>query len=259
MNYDLTRTKVLSFDVYATLIDWEAGIFQQLSPLLGRLPPQSRHWGNSIKQMKDFLLGQFAYHESQIKTKNPKMIYSIVLSQIYMRLASTLEVAVTEKEANAFGHGIGGWHAYPDTVNALLRLKKFYKLVALSNCDRVSFSKTTSGPLKAVKFDAIYLAEDIGSYKPDLNNFRYLTEHVKSDFGFDKDQITHTAQSLSHDHVPAKTFGLPPSVWISRGARADNSMGGELKDYEDKINLGAIYTTLGDMADAVEKAFAAQN
>jgi len=259
MAYDLTRTKVLTFDVYATLIDWETGIFQQLSPLLGKLPPQSSFWEKSVKQMKNFLLRQFADHEGKIQTENPKMIYSTVLSQIIMRLSNALEVEVTEEEANAFGHGIGGWHAYPDTVDALLRLQKFYKLVVLSNCDRISFSKTTSGPLKAVKFDAIYLAEDIGSYKPDPNNFRYLTEHVKSDFGFDKDQITHTAQSLSHDHVPAKTFGLPPSVWISRGASADNSIGGELKDYADKINLGAIYTTLGDMAEAVEKAFASQN
>ncbi len=110
--------------------------------------------------------------------------------------------------------------AFPDTVPALQTLKKYYKLVILSNIDNESIARTVSGPLKGVDFDAVYTAENIGSYKPDLKNFRYLVENVK-ELGVEKGEILHTAQSLTHDCVPAKVcihkYG---SVFlISRGMR----------------------------------------
>lgn len=169
-------------------------------------------------------------------------------------MAAKVGVEVTSQEAVEFGNGIGNWEAYPDTVDALHRLQKFYKLVPLSNCDRESFAGTLAGPFKEVEFDAIYLAEDIGAYKPSRQNFDYMSEHIKSDFGFEKWEILHTAHSLSHDHVPAKEFGLGPSVWIERGGERD-SMGKPLGEYEGRVNLGARYRTLGDMADAAERAF----
>jgi FMN phosphatase YigB (HAD superfamily) len=119
--------------------------------------------------------------------------------------------------------------------------------------DHESFHETLKGPLNGVKFDAIYTAEDIGSYKPDENNFHYLVSHVRQDFGVEKDGICHTAQSLTGDHIPTAMLGFRPGVWISRGG---GSMGmGDLDALRTKVNLGAIYDTLEDMAQAVEKAF----
>ena len=258
MAFDLTKSKVLTFDVYATLIDWETGIFKQLSPLLGRLPPTSALWNKSVQNAKTIFLKTFRDGESKYQAENPSMKYPLILAKVFHYIAARLEVEVTEQEATDFGGGIGKWDAFPDTVSALNRLQKFYKLVPLSNCDRASFNDTLDGPLQGVKFDAIYLAEDIGTYKPDKNNFDYMTEHIKSDFGLEKEQILHTAQSLSHDHVPVTKFGFPPSVWISRGAH-EGSMGLQLKDVEGQVNIGATYTTLEEMADAVEKAFAAHS
>lgn len=254
MSFDLTKFKVLTFDVYATLIDWETGIFAQLSPLLGRLPPSSPYWTKPLKETKEILLRRFASGELEVETANPTMKYSTILSHVFFKIAATLGVSVTEAEAVEFGAGIGKWEAFPDTVDALHRLQKFYKLIPLSNCDRSSFSATLAGPLKGVNFDAIYLAEDIGSYKPNRKNFDYMVEHVKQQFGFEKAEILHTAQSLSHDHVPAMAYGFSPSVWIKRGG-AEDAMGGVLEEYEGKVKLGAIYKTLGDMADAAEIAF----
>ena len=64
-------------------------------------------------------------------------------------------------------------------------------------------------------FDAIYTAEDIGSYKPDPANFAYMVERLRDDLGVGKSRILHTAQSLFHDHVPATAFGLATN-WIDR-------------------------------------------
>lgn len=253
MAFDLTKSKVLTFDVYATLIDWETGIFKQVAPLLGRLPISSPLWKKTLAEVKALTLKSFAAAELATETANPHMIYSTILSKVFLMIAENLGVDATEAEARGFGASIGTWEAYPDTVDALQRLSKFYKLIPLSNCDRKSFNGTITGPLKDVKFDAIYLAEDIGSYKPARRNFDYMVEHIKAEFGFEKHEILHTAQSLTHDHVPAKNYGFSPSVWISRGA-GKTTMGGEPLD-ESTFELGATYITLGDMADAVEHAF----
>ena len=54
-------------------------------------------------------------------------------------------------------------------------------------------------------------AQQVGSYKPDERNFHALFERV----GLPRDRIIHVAQSLFHDHVPAKRLGLT-TVWINR-------------------------------------------
>ena len=100
-----------------------------------------------------------------------------------------------------------------DSVEALAYLKKHYKLVILSNVDRLSFR--SSNARLQVAFDAIYTAQDIGSYKPSPRNFEYMLRRLESDFGLQKKDVLHTAQSLFHDHAPANGFGLA-SAWIDR-------------------------------------------
>ncbi len=63
-------------------------------------------------------------------------------------------------------------------------------------------------------FDAIYTAQDIGSYKPAQRNFDYMIEKLAT-LGVGKQQILHTAESLFHDHGPANRAGLS-SCWIYR-------------------------------------------
>jgi putative hydrolase of the HAD superfamily len=65
-----------------------------------------------------------------------------------------------------------------------------------------------------VEFDAIYTAEDIGSYKPSSRNFDYIIEKLEGK-GVKKEKILHTAESIFHDHKPANAHGLK-SCWIYR-------------------------------------------
>ena len=65
-----------------------------------------------------------------------------------------------------------------------------------------------------VAFDMVYTAEDIGSYKPDLRNFRTMIDGLQRS-GHPARDILHTAQSLFHDHAPANAVGLR-SAWIDR-------------------------------------------
>ena len=105
--------------------------------------------------------------------------------------------------------------------------------------------------MKGCSFDAIYTAQDIGSYKPDLKNFHYLLEHISSDFGVEKDGLVHVAQSLFHDHRPAKKVGIQ-SVWVDRkGVIGEKAHGGE-----EEYGYRSRVESLGELARIVEEAFA---
>ncbi|KAL7781846.1 HAD-like domain-containing protein [Trichoderma ceciliae] len=252
-SFDLTSYKALSFDIYATLIDWESGIFSQLLPLLGRLSKDHSLWNKSLIDIRTYLLTKYSTHEHKLEIQYPDEKYSVLLSMVYENVAADMGVVVTRNEAEAFGGAIGKWPAFADTVAAMQKLGKHYKLIALSNVDKVSFANTLHGPLNGVHFDAVYVAEDIGTYKPNLNNFTYLIQHASEDFGIQKNDICHTAQSLTFDHIPIASMGFRPAVWIHRGG---GNMGmGDLEAVKDKVNIGATYETLGDMAAAVEVAF----
>ena len=199
----LTDFRVLTFDCYGTLIDWESGIHAALQPLL-------RQVGSALP--RDAVLESFARHESDQEAQTPGMRYSELLAAVHRRLAREWGVEMPDAAHQAFGASVPGWPAFADTASSLQYLRKFYKLVILSNVDRDSFAG--SNKRLGVAFDAIYTAEDIGSYKPDLGNFRYMLDHLAAG-GMAPDAILHTAQSLFHDHKPAKALGLA-SAWIDR-------------------------------------------
>jgi len=254
MAFDLTSFKALSFDVYATLIDWESGMWINLAKLIPLISASNPLKSQPESQQRKYLLQRYMIHEKQVEHDEPTLLYSLMLAKIFTMIAADVGVKATEEQAKAFGSAIGTYPAYPDTVDAMNRLGKHYKLIALSNVDWVNFNNTCNGPLGGMTWDGKYLAEDIGSYKPDHKNFNYLIDHAKLDFGIEPKEILHTAQSLHHDHVPWKEMGMEPSVWISRGE--ESAFGLVMKDVEGRVNLGGVYSTLGDMADAVEKAFA---
>ena len=199
----LTDFNTLTFDCYGTLIDWESGIFTALQPLLA-------NGGNALA--RDAALEAFARHEAAQERETPDMVYSDLLARVHARLAREWGVAADAGADLRFGASVPDWPAFPDSAAALAYLKQHYKLVILSNVDRVSFAG--SNRRLGVEFDAIYTAQDIGSYKPDPRNFAYMLDRLQ-ERGIGPAQILHTAQSLFHDHAPAKRAGLA-SCWIDR-------------------------------------------
>lgn len=244
----ITSFNCLTFDCFGTLVDWEGGIWNALAPINKQLPEDHKHRDDRYGMLKK-LIG----HEMVVQKSKPNALYSDVLAETYGELAKELGVEASEDDKTKFGQSVGDWPIYPDTIEALNRLHSHFKLVILSNVDRDSFSRTLKNQFPNFTFDAIYTAEEIGSYKPDLNNFRYLIEHCDKDLGVKKENIIHTAQALSHDHVPAKQIGLA-SAWIERGRDKEvkSVMGGTLEEYKDKVAFTWHYATMGEMADAVD-------
>ncbi|HEX4388635.1 MAG TPA: haloacid dehalogenase type II [Steroidobacteraceae bacterium] len=227
--------KALTFDCYGTLVDWESGLWAALQPLLARAELGSR---------RDEVLAQFGRHEAAQQALTPAMLYPQLLAEVHRQLAEDWEVKVDGAAHEAFGRSIPQWPAFPDTAEALRYLKRHYKLVILSNVDRASFA-ASNGKL-GVDFDLICTAQDIGSYKPDARNFRYLIEAVGR-LGIGPRQILHTAQSLYHDHTPAQAAGLK-SAWIDR--RHEREGWGATRPPEGTPVYNFRFTSMGEMAQA---------
>ena len=227
--------KVLTFDCYGRLIDRETGLYEALQPLLRQ--------GN-ITLEREHVLAAFARLEALQEAATPKWIYSEVLAEVHRRLAREWGIAVATQEHVRFGKSVPDWPAFADTVAALQYLKRYYKLVILSNVDVRSFAGTNVK--LGVKFDAIYTAQDIGSYKPDPHNFQYLLQHLAG-LGVSKGQILHTAQSLFHDHAPANAVGLA-SAWIDR--RHELEGWGATPPPTSTPRYDFRFTSLAAMADA---------
>ena len=237
----LSDFRVLTFDCYGTLIDWESGIVAALQPLLLKAKQAG---GQALS--RDAVLETFARHESAQEEATPAMVYSELLAVVHRRLAQAWDVAMEEAEHARFGASVPDWPAFADSASALGRLKRHYQLVILSNVDRASFSG--SHRRLGIEFDAVYTAQDIGSYKPNLRNFEYMLAHL-AERGVAKADILHTAQSLFHDHAPAKRFGLA-SAWIDR--RADQQGWGATMAPPEGAGYDFRFPTLAAMAAARE-------
>lgn len=235
----LTDFNTLTFDCYGTLIDWESGIFTALQPLLANA-------GNALA--RDAALEAFACHETAQERESPGMIYSELLARVHVRLSREWGVAADAAADRRFGASVPDWPAFPDSAAALAYLKQHYKLVILSNVDRVSF--VGSNKRLGVEFDAVYTAQDIGSYKPDPRNFEYMLQRLQERH-IQPAQILHTAQSLFHDHGPARTAGLA-SCWIDR--RHEAAGWGATPAPPAGAGYDFRFTSVGAMADAHREA-----
>ncbi|MCG8435180.1 MAG: haloacid dehalogenase type II [Gammaproteobacteria bacterium] len=199
----LNTFKLLSFDCYGTLIDWENGMLRALRDL----------GGPALEAVADEeLLEAFAATESDLEVEFPRTRYSRILVDTYRALARDYALPVADHRADAFAASIAEWPAFADTVAALRHLRQFFKLAVLSNTDHKSFAQT-QGKL-GVAFDYVFVAEDIGSYKPDRRNFEYMLDALSKD-GIQKNDILHVAQSRFHDVEPAGALGLK-TVWVNR-------------------------------------------
>jgi len=204
-NMRLTDFSALTFDCYGTLIDWETGILEALPPWAA---------AHRVEVGDEELLAAFGRAESAREAADPTAPYPRVLAGVLEDLASELGTTASPEETAAFADSVKDWPAFPDSPEALAYLKRHYKLVIVSNVDRASFGH--SNARLGVTFDAIVTADDAAAYKPALNHFHLALAQL-AEMGIAQDQVLHVAQSLYHDHVPAKRLGLR-TMWVNRRA-----------------------------------------
>jgi 2-haloacid dehalogenase len=188
----------ITFDCYGTLINWEQGI-------LGALQPTLHTHGVSIAD--DAVLAAYGQIEPVLQT--PYRRYREVLREIVREMGRRSDFIATEAEMDSLPNSLANWQPYPDSVEALRRLKRRYKLAILSNIDDDLFAH--SAKLLEVPFDAAITAEQVRSYKPGHAHFQEMLKRCRTT----PDRVLHVGQSLYHDVIPAKALGFT-TVWIHR-------------------------------------------
>ncbi len=199
MTLDFDAFDVLTFDCYGTLIDWEAGILAALRA------PMAAH---GVEAPDEALLEAFGRHESKVEA-GPYRRYRDVLGEVLSSMLRHRGEAPTPGEVAAFGGSVADWPAFPDSSAALARLHERFKLGVITNCDDDLFA--ASEARLGTKFDWVVTAQQAKRYKPNPRGFELMFERV----GLPPARILHVAQSLFHDHVPAKRLGLS-TVWVDR-------------------------------------------
>jgi len=196
---DLTNIKVLTFDCYGTLIDWETGISEALTLLLAK---------HDLTINAKSLLQMYATHELAERNK-PYQSYKTLLRNVVSSIFAEFKLAASSDEQDFLPYSIKNWPPFTDTVKSLNFLHQKYKLGVISNIDNDLFEISHSK--MPIHFSWIVTAEQAQSYKPNLDPFTLALEKIP----YPKENILHIAESNYHDIAPAKHLGIK-SVWVRR-------------------------------------------
>jgi 2-haloacid dehalogenase len=196
---DLTHFKVLTFDCYGTMIDWETGIFSALRPILAA----------HKKSIADSELLEM-YSELETSAEQGEFrCYRDVLQSVVRGFGEHLGFAPTADEVRSLPDSLTNWPPFPDTVEALRKLKSRYQLAVISNIDDDLFAATA--PKLGVAFNHVITAQQASCYKPCMKIFKLAEERM----GVTRDRWLHVGQSIYHDVIPAQSLGIA-TVWVNR-------------------------------------------
>ena len=196
---DFNRYKVLTFDCYGTLIDWESGILGALRPVLAN---------HGIEASDTELLELYAELEAKYEGGEYHR-YDVVQRLVMTEMSLRLGFDAAFFELDCLSKSIKDWLPFADTVESLKKLQTKYKLAIVSNIDDMLFVDTAKH--LQVEFDYVCTAQQFRAYKPSLEYLIPAFDRVSGS----RDQILHVAESLFHDVKPARELGVS-TVWVNR-------------------------------------------
>ncbi|MCB8840352.1 HAD-IA family hydrolase [Aurantimonas sp. VKM B-3413] len=229
----LTRFKVLTFDVVGTLIDFEAG-------LTGGLEAIAAEHGVPVDGEAALAIYRDCRRDPEAG-KFPDDVarcYEIIADKTGLPRGAEYGARMVEAVAAA--------PAFPDSVEALARLGRRFRLVAMTNAQRWAFERF--GAELGNPFHKGFTTDDTGTEKPDPAFFEFVLADLGSE-GVAKADILHVAQSQYHDIGISRQLGLT-NCWIER-RHGRSGYGGTIAP-ESFTEPDFHFTSLAALADAVE-------
>lgn len=230
--------RYMTFDVVGTLIDFERGLVDCLAGI-------ARESGAPFDGEKALDLYRVARYMPDVQ------YFPDDLARVYGVIAPKLGLPHDDGHAQRLRNAVKDWRPFPDSVEALARLSKRYKLVAMTNAQRWAFehfARALGNP-----FYAGFTVDDTGTEKPNPAFFEHVFAFVEKDGG-SRGQILHVAQSQYHDIGISRKLGLT-NCWIQR-RHAQPGYGGTIEP-ERFTEPDFHFTSMGALADAVEASVAA--
>ena len=148
--------------------------------------------------------------------------------------------------AQGFRDSVAQWPAFPDSIEALARLRKHFKLVTMTNAQTWAlqhFQKTLGS-----SFDLLLACDDALCEKPDARYFAYARGRFEGAWGYKQADNLHVAQSQYHDIGISKKLGIT-TCWIERRHGLASS-GGTIESEHTVPDYH--FHTLAQLADAVD-------
>lgn len=180
--------------------------------------------------------------EAAQEAQTPTMSYSGLLAAVHRRLAAEWGVTTQEEAHRRSGASVPDWPAFPDSAEALAYLKAHYRLVILSDVDRVSFADNNRR--LGIEFNAIYNRAGHRQLQARRARLRIHTGNAGRP-RLRQGRNLSTAHSLFQGYVPAKRVGLA-SAWFDR--RHDKDGWGTTPPPEEHATDGLRYTSLAALA-----------
>jgi 2-haloacid dehalogenase len=230
---DFSRFKVITFDCYGTLVDWETGILNALRPIL------SAH-GAAIDDLEILRLYGELEADAEAGEFTP---YREVLSRVVREFGTRLGFTPSKPEEESLPNSLGSWATFPDTVAALRQLKKKFKLGIISNVDDDLFSATARR--LEVDFDYVTTAGQARAYKPSKAIFNLAQQRM----GTAAENWLHAGQSIYHDVIPAKSLGTA-TAWVNRPSIRPGSGAAKPASAEPDLTVASMK----ELADRVGKS-----
>jgi len=225
----LLRFKALSFEVVGTLIDFERGMLDYL------------HQAAPAARVSD---SEFLQACREARASPLALFFPDDLERVWHDLAR--QFGLPAQAAAGFRTSVMRWPAFAETVAALKRLKKHYRLVAATNAQRWAlgqFEYTLARP-----FDWTLTCDDTRREKPDPRYFVALKERLAG-HGIRPAETLHVGESQFHDIRIAQALG-----W--RTCRIERRSGATSSEVKAKPDWR--FSNLRELADAVEAEAAQQ-
>jgi 2-haloacid dehalogenase len=229
---DFNRFEILTFDCYGTLIDWEDGILRALHRVLAA----------QSKSVDDATILRLYGDIEAGAEQGEYRCYRDVLEQVVREFGKQLEFSPTAAEASSLAESLPNWKPWPDTVEALRKLRSRFRLAILSNIDDDLFS--TTRPQLGAEFDHVITAQQAQAYKPSRKIFELALRRI----AVPPDRILHVGQSVYHDVIPAQSLGLA-TVWVNRPSKRSGV--GAVKAAEARPDLQV--SSLAELAAACDE------
>jgi 2-haloacid dehalogenase len=210
----LKRTTTITFDCFGTLIDWSAGLWRSFGEIFGPV----------VGERKQEWFDAYVRAEAEVES-GPYRSYREVLAVVTERLAREFDLPLPAGREAKLAEMLPGWAPFPDTNDALARLKQRFRLGVLSNIDNDLFAGTAKQ--FGIAFDFVVTAEEVRSYKPAQGHFQRLIDAHGG-----TETVLHVAQSLYHDGAPANEFGVA-FVWINRYKERNHTPVRPLAEFPD--------------------------
>jgi 2-haloacid dehalogenase len=190
--------KLLSFDVFGTLISVREGSYAAFASILR----DSNAAHVDVKTFWEYWEERNIAHYWE-PYRPYKQICALSLAEAFTHFGIQGDSGLIDRYFDAFHD----FTLYPDVLPTMAVLGQHYRLAIVSNIDDDLLAAT---PLRR-DFDLVCTAQRARGYKPDGTLFRYLIDQA----GVPRDDILHSGQSQFTDMVGGKPLGLM-IAWINR-------------------------------------------